>query len=182
MTGGRRRRAVFLDRDGTLIEDVGYPRDPATITVLAGAMSALRELSRLGFALVVVSNQSGIARGLVTVGEAAAVHERFVSLYAAGGVQFDAVAYCPHAPSDGCDCRKPAPGMLLDSAARLELELESSFMVGDKASDVEAGRRAGCRTILLETMRGPVGAVQGADGVASNWSGVCTLIREATPA
>jgi D-glycero-D-manno-heptose 1,7-bisphosphate phosphatase len=182
VTGGRGRRAVFLDRDGTLIEDVGYPRDPANVTVLDGAMSGLRELSRLGFALVVVSNQSGIARGLVTTAEAAAVHERFVSLCADHGVHFDAAAYCPHGPTDGCRCRKPAPGMLLDVAARLELDLEGSFMVGDKASDMEAGRRAGCQTILIATMRGPDRAAQGTDGVASNWSAVGTLIRDATPA
>lgn len=182
MTGERRRRAVFLDRDGTLIEDVGYPRDPATVVLLDGALSTSRELSRRGFTLVVVSNQSGIARGLVTTSEAAAVHERFVSLFAAGGVHFDAVAYCPHGPADGCDCRKPAPGMLLDTAARLELDLEGSFMVGDKASDMEAGRRAGCQTILIATMRGPDRAAQGTDGVASNWSAVGTLIRDATPA
>lgn len=182
MTGERRRRAVFLDRDGTLIEDVGYPRDPAIVVVRDGALSTLRELSRRGFNLVVVSNQSGIARGLVTTSEAAAVHERFVSLFAAGGVHFDAVAYCPHGPADGCDCRKPAPGMLLGTAARLELDLEGSFMVGDKASDMEAGRRAGCQTILIATMPGPDRAPQGTDGVASNWSAVGTLIRDATPA
>lgn len=182
MSEGRGRRAVFLDRDGTLIEDVGYPRDPATVHVLTGAMSVLRELSRLGFALVVVSNQSGIARGLVTSAEAAAVHETFVSLCAAEGVQFDAVVYCPHGPGDGCECRKPAPGMLLDVAGRLELDLGSSFMVGDKTSDMEAGRRAGCRTIPIRPIGGSVGAVQGADGVASNWSAVGTLIRDATSA
>lgn len=179
MSEGRGRHAVFLDRDGTLIDDVGYPRDPATVHVVAGAMSALRELSRLGFALVVVSNQSGIARGLVSTAEAAAVHESFVSLCAAEGVQFDAVAYCPHGPTDGCGCRKPAPGMLLDVAGRHELDLERSFMVGDKASDMEAGRRAGCHTILIRSRGGSAPTVQGADGVASNWSAVCTLIREA---
>lgn len=182
MTQGGGRPAVFLDRDGTLIEDVGYPRDPATVSVLDGSMSALRELSRLGFALVVVSNQSGIARGFVTSAEAAAVHERFVSLCEVDGVHFDAVVYCPHGPTDGCECRKPAPGMLLDVAGRLKLDLESSFMVGDKASDIEAGRRAGCRTILIRTVGGSVPAAQGTDGMASNWSAVCTLIRDTTPA
>ena len=181
MTSGRRRPAVFLDRDGTLIEDVGYPRDPQAVTVLDGAISALRELSALGFALAVVSNQSGIARGLVTTAEAAAVDERFVSLYAAGGVRFDAVAYCPHGPGDGCECRKPAPRMLLDIAARLELDLGSSFMVGDKGSDIEAGRRAGCRTVLFRATAGAVDAKQGADGVASKWSAVSRLICAAIP-
>ncbi|MGH2914301.1 MAG: D-glycero-alpha-D-manno-heptose-1,7-bisphosphate 7-phosphatase [Solirubrobacteraceae bacterium] len=182
MTAGRARSAVFLDRDGTLIEDVGYLRDPATVAALDGAACALRDLSRLGFALVVVSNQSGIARGIISAAEAAAVHQRFVVLYAADGVRYDAVSYCPHGPDEGCACRKPAPGMLLDAAADLDIDLPTSFMVGDKASDVEAGRRAGCRSIRLATAGAPVLAAGGSDGVASDWSAVCRLIRHATPA
>jgi D-glycero-D-manno-heptose 1,7-bisphosphate phosphatase len=182
VTAARPRRAVFLDRDGTLIEDVGYPRDPAAVAVLDGAVATLRELRQAGFALVVVSNQSGLARGLITPSQAAAVHDRFVSVFAAAGVRFDAVVYCPHGPADGCDCRKPAPGMLLDTAAELDLDLAGSFMVGDKASDIEAGRRAGCRTILIENVAGANGAAQGTGDAASNWSAVGTLILDATPA
>ena len=166
------RRAVFLDRDGTLIEDVGYPRDPARVTVLAGAVDALRELAGRGFVLAVVSNQSGLARGLVTPAEAAAVDARFRALFAAEGVAFDAVEYCPHGPDDGCDCRKPAPGMLLEIAGRLGLDLAGSFMVGDKESDVEAGRRAGCRSLRLRP--GVAGA--------ADWTAVADHIREGVPA
>ncbi|HET9103114.1 MAG TPA: HAD family hydrolase [Solirubrobacteraceae bacterium] len=168
---------MFLDRDGTIIEDVGYPRDPAAVTVLPGALAALHALRGLGFALVVVSNQSGLARGLVSEAEAKAVHDRFLELCAAGGVRFDAVSYCPHGPEDGCDCRKPAPGMLLAAADRLGIDLTASFMIGDKASDVEAGRRAGCRTIRLSTAEDE----QGAGAVASNWSAVYRLISAGTP-
>lgn len=174
---------MFLDRDGTIIKDAGYPRDPAEVIVLDGALAALRGLRTLGYALVVVSNQSGIARGIIDPAQAAAVHERFVALCAAGEVRFDAVVYCSHGPDDGCDCRKPAPGMLLDAADRLGIELATSFMVGDKASDVQAGRRAGCRTIRFGPAHDPqyaTGAEQGPDCVASNWSAVYELIREAT--
>jgi histidinol-phosphate phosphatase family protein len=143
-------RAVFLDRDGTLIEDVGYPRDPDQVLFLDGAIEALRALRDSGFRLVVVSNQSGIGRGLITPAEAAAVHERFAAELAAAGVVLDDSGYCPHAPGDGCACRKPQPGLLLDAARRLDLDLTASFMVGDKDSDVGAGRRAGTHTVRFQ--------------------------------
>ena len=140
-------RAVFLDRDGTVIRDAGYPRDPGEVSVLPGAAEALAELARNGFKLVVVSNQSGIGRGLVTPEEAEAVHDRFVAVLAAQGVRLDGAYYCPHAPDEGCACRKPSPELFRRAAEDLGLELARSVMVGDKPSDVEAGRRAGCRTI-----------------------------------
>lgn len=138
------RRALFLDRDGTLIVDVGYPNDPAQVVLLAGAAEALRTLQN-DWALVVVSNQSGLARGLITEAQASAVHERFVALFAAAGVQFAGFYYCPHAPDSGCACRKPAPGLLHDAARDLGLDLALSVMLGDKPSDLEAGRAAGCK-------------------------------------
>jgi histidinol-phosphate phosphatase family protein len=141
--------AVFLDRDGTLIEDLGYPREPERIRLLDGVGAGLRTLRDAGFALVVISNQSGIGRGIIDPAEATAVHDRFITLLGAEQVQLDAAYYCPHAPSDGCDCRKPEPTMLLRAAADLDISLADSFMVGDKLSDAQAGRRAGCRTIVL---------------------------------
>jgi D-glycero-D-manno-heptose 1,7-bisphosphate phosphatase len=135
-------RALFLDRDGTLITDVGYPRDPALVEPLPGAIDALRELQH-SWKLVIISNQSGIGRGLITGAEAAAVHARVVEVFAAGGVTFAGAYYCPHAPDAGCRCRKPAPGLLLDAAAELDLDLTTSAMIGDKPSDLEAGRAAG---------------------------------------
>jgi D-glycero-D-manno-heptose 1,7-bisphosphate phosphatase len=145
--GGPGRRALFVDRDGTLITDVGYPRDPALVEPLAGAIDALRELQG-SFALVIVSNQSGIGRGLVTEAEARAVHDRVIAVFEGAGVRFAGAYYCPHAPDAGCACRKPAPGLLLDAARELDLHLASSVMIGDKASDVAAGRAAGCRHVL----------------------------------
>ena len=163
------RPAVFLDRDGTLIEDVGYPRDPETVRLVDGAPEALAALRRAGFALVVVSNQSGIGRGFVTREEAKAVHERFLRELRARGVELDDVRYCPHTPEDACTCRKPATGLLLDAARELGLDLARSFMVGDKPDDVEAGRAAGCRTVLL-----------GADGAADWDEAVARLLGAET--
>lgn len=160
-------RAVFLDRDGTLIEDVGYPRDPGQVRFLDGAPEGLARLSAAGFLLVLVSNQSGIGRGLIQPREAQAVHERLVSVLAGEGIRLAGAKYCPHAPNAGCDCRKPSPGMLIAAGAELGVDLEASFMIGDKQSDVEAGRRAGCTTLLL----GAVGqSTGGADHAAVDWS------------
>lgn len=156
-------KAVFLDRDGTVIEDVGYPRDPEQVRLLPGAAEALERLRRAGFALVVVSNQSGIGRGLVTEEEAAAVHRRFVSALAERGIELAGAFYCPHAPADGCSCRKPSPELLRRAADELHLDLECSFMVGDKDSDVEAGRRAGCAAVLIASTGDGWNAV--ADGI-----------------
>ncbi|HEU4732619.1 MAG TPA: HAD family hydrolase [Kofleriaceae bacterium] len=141
------RRALFIDRDGTLIVDVGYPREPARVEPLPGALDALRGLAA-SFALVIVSNQSGIARGLITPAEARAVHERTIELFAHAGVGFAGAYYCPHAPDAGCPCRKPQPGLLLDAARELELDLARSSLVGDRASDVAAGRAAGCCHVI----------------------------------
>ena len=151
-------RALFLDRDGTLIVDVGYPRDPALVEPLPGAIDALRELQQT-FALVIISNQSGLGRGLITEAEAAAVHARVVAVFAAGGVSFAGAFYCPHAPDAGCRCRKPAPGLLHDAARELGLDLAHSIMIGDKPSDLEAGRAAGCEHVLRF----------GPDGEGADW-------------
>jgi histidinol-phosphate phosphatase family protein len=141
------RRALFLDRDGTLIVDVGYPRDPALVQPIDGAFDALRVLQR-DHVLVVISNQSGIARGRITPEQAAAVHDRFVSVFASAGITFAGFYYCPHGPDDGCRCRKPAPGLLQDAARELDLDLARSIMIGDKDSDLEAGRAAGCGLVV----------------------------------
>lgn len=142
-------RAVFLDRDGTLIDDVGYISDPADVRLVPGAADALQALRAAGFRLVVASNQSGLGRGLITQEQADAVHQRFVEELERSGGQIDAAYYCPHAPEERCDCRKPLPGLIVDAARELELDLERSFMVGNSQVDVAAGKAAGCRTILL---------------------------------
>lgn len=142
------RPALFLDRDGTLIVDVGYPRDPARVELIAGAADALRDLQR-DYALVIISNQSGIGRGLIRPDEAAAVHARVIERFEEAGVTFAGAYYCPHTPDDGCRCRKPAPGLIEDAVRELALDVARSIMIGDKPSDLEAGRAAGCRLVLL---------------------------------
>lgn len=141
------RRALFLDRDGTLIVDVGYPREAERVELIAGAAEALAQLQQT-WALVVISNQSGIGRGLIRPDEAAAVHARFVELFAARGVTFTGAYYCPHAPDAGCRCRKPAPGLIEQAMQELDLDVGASVMVGDKTSDLECGRAAGCARVL----------------------------------
>lgn len=147
------RPAVFLDKDGTLIDDVPYNVDPARICLTPGARDGVRALQRAGYALVVASNQSGVARGLFTVADLAGVRARIEALL---GLRFDAFRFCPHLPtgrvpafSRVCECRKPRPGLLLRAARDLGLDLARSWMVGDILHDVEAGTRAGCRSALL---------------------------------
>jgi D-glycero-D-manno-heptose 1,7-bisphosphate phosphatase len=159
------RPTVFLDRDGVLNELVpdpvsGNPESPlavADVRLIPGAAAAARELARAGFALVCVSNQPAAAKQRVTIEQLQAIHERVVDLLAHERVHLDASRLCLHHPlgtapvlSRPCCCRKPRPGMLLDAAAGLGLDLRSSWMIGDTDADVTAGRRAGCRTALVE--------------------------------
>ena len=150
-------RAVFLDKDGTLVEDVPYNVDPAHIRLTEGAVEGLYALHRAGYTLIVVTNQSGVARGYFPESALLAVEERLRSLLAAGGVPLHGFYYCPHQPEGAvrtyavtCGCRKPAPGLLFRAARRHAIDLCASWLVGDILHDVEAGRRAGCRTVLLD--------------------------------
>jgi D-glycero-D-manno-heptose 1,7-bisphosphate phosphatase len=172
------RRAVCLDRDGTVIYDAGYPRDPRRVRLLPGAGAALAELKRQGFLLVLVSNQSGIGRGLLTLDEAEQVHRQVVSVLAEFGVDFDAAYYCPHAPEERCRCRKPSPQMLLRAAEELDFDLARSFMVGDKPSDIAAGKEAGCRTILLAAHAPAGGCDPAPDDTAADWPEVLGRILQ----
>jgi D-glycero-D-manno-heptose 1,7-bisphosphate phosphatase len=143
------RAAVFLDRDGTIIEDEGYLADASRVRLLAGAVDALQTFRERGLLLVLISNQSGIARGLITPAQHGEVHARVQHVLAVEGLALGGAYYCPHGPDDGCACRKPKPGMLQQAARDLGVDLTRSFMVGDKMSDVAAGRAAGCITALL---------------------------------
>jgi histidinol-phosphate phosphatase family protein len=140
---------VFLDRDGTIIMDTGYLSDPTEVQLIPGASEGLLSLQDAGHLLVVVSNQSGIGRGLISEVESAMVHDRFIELLAENGIVLTGVYYCSHHPLDRCTCRKPSTGMFMMARDDLGLDLANSVMIGDQASDVEAGRAAGCRTVLL---------------------------------
>lgn len=148
---GALQRAVFLDRDGTLAEDVGYCRRPEDFWLFPYAAKAVAQLNRLGHKVIVVTNQSGIARGFLSEDDLAAIHDKMYRALAAGGATVDALYYCPHHPDNGCQCRKPAPGLLLRAAEVMGLDLAKSYVVGDREADVLLGRAVGCRTILVET-------------------------------
>lgn len=145
--------AVFLDKDGTLLEDVPYNVDPARIALAPGAGEGLRMLAATGLPLIVVSNQPGVALGYFSKEALDAVAMRLGELFALHGATLSGFYFCPHAPAaDGgihCACRKPADGLLRQAAAAHSLTLEGSWMIGDILNDVEAGRRAGCQTILI---------------------------------
>lgn len=150
-------QAVFLDKDGTLIENEPYNVDPARIRLTAGAAEALRALHTAGYLLVIVSNQSGVARGYFREAELLPARECIAALVEGSGARLAGFYYCPHLPGAPiaryarlCACRKPAPGLLFRAAAELHIELARSWLVGDILDDVEAGNRAGCRTILLD--------------------------------
>lgn len=153
-----RLRAVFLDRDGTLTEPRHYPCHPDELVLQPGIGPPLRALQRAGFALVVVTNQSGLARGLFDLAALDAMHHRLRALLARHGVRLDGIYACPHHPEGTvpryrsvCPCRKPAPGMLHQAAHDLDLDLARSWTVGDSACDIGAGRRAGTLTALVST-------------------------------
>ena len=156
--GGRPLRpAVFLDRDGTLIEEVGHLGDPDGVVILPGVPSALRRLSEAGYCLVVVSNQAGVARGLFRHDDVRVVNARAAELLAAEGAPpVEGWYYCPHHPefTGPCDCRKPQPGLLKRAAQELDVDLQRSWIVGDHPGDAEAGRRAGVRPIQVRTGHG----------------------------
>lgn len=147
------RPAVLLDRDGTLIEEREYLAEPAHVALIPGTVEALRRLSAAGYALVLVSNQSGIARGLFDEGDYERVHARLVQLLAAEGVRLDGAYHCPHHPehTGNCECRKPAPGLFLRAARDLGLDLGRSVLVGDRVRDVAAAEALGARAFLVET-------------------------------
>lgn len=150
-------KAIFLDKDGTLIRNVPYNITPALIELNEEIVETLRILQQHNYLLVVVSNQAGVAKGYFDEKALVGVNNHIAGLLAGSGVAIDAFYYCPHHP-DGiiaeyaikCDCRKPAPGMLLQAAATLEIDLAASWMIGDFLDDVEAGHRAGCKSILYD--------------------------------
>jgi D-glycero-D-manno-heptose 1,7-bisphosphate phosphatase len=163
-------RAVFLDRDGTIIEDLGYPSDPEKVELITGVGPALAALRREGWMLVLVSTQSGVGRGLIEPHSVRLVHDRMLELLQPYGVTFADSRYCLHAPWDGCACRKPSPLMLVRASRRLDIDMAASFMVGDKPEDVEAGTRAGCRAILFASTAGVPPLTVQPELVSENWS------------
>ena len=178
-------RAVFLDRDGTLIEEVGYLDRIDRVQFFPYSVDAVRLLNRAGLAVIVTTNQAGIARGFFDESFVDATHRHLSGVLAAGGANVDAFYFCPHHP-DGvidayrrtCECRKPQPGLLRRAAADHDLDLPRSFVVGDRAHDIAAGETVGARGVLVRTGYGnrAEGTDHGADAVADNLMGAVSWI------
>jgi len=150
------RKAVFLDRDGVInakLPENRYVSRVSEFQFLSGAFEALQMLQDLGFVLVVITNQRGIARGLMTEDDLARVHGHMLSQLRENGISVQAIYHCPHEEFEFCGCRKPEPGMILAAAQELDIDLTSSYMVGDSPSDVAAGKRAGVRAIRIGNHR-----------------------------
>ena len=145
------RRWVALDRDGTIIVERHYLSDPRQVELNPGAASGLRMLRGMGLGLVVITNQSGIGRGLFDQARLNMIHKRLCKLLEAEGVHLDGIYYCPHKPEDDCLCRKPRPGLLEQAARELGFAPGACFVVGDKESDIELGRRIGATTLLVRS-------------------------------
>lgn len=148
-------RAVFLDRDGTLIHEAHYLSDPRRVRIYQGVPQALAQLRAAGYKLIVVSNQSGIGRGWVSRSAVDRVNRRMIQLMTkAGAPEFDAIYFCPHAPAHGCGCRKPRPFLVNKAVRRFRINPRHSFVIGDKMSDIGLARRVGSRAVLLLTGHG----------------------------
>ena len=154
--------AAFLDRDGTLNVDVGYPDSLEKIVLIPGAVEAVQLLNRAGYAVVVVSNQSGVARGYFDEARVQAINRGVAEMFAQAGARIDGFYYCPHLPEAAvaryrraCDCRKPAPGMLQKAVREMHLDLARSLIIGDKYSDIAAGKALGLQAVLVRTGEGP---------------------------
>jgi histidinol-phosphate phosphatase family protein len=149
-----KKAAVFLDRDGTINPDPGYLSDPDDFELFPRTGEGMRALAESGFTLVVISNQSGVARGLIKPAQLDEIHERMKAKLREEGVELAGIYYCPHHPDERCSCRKPSPQLVYDAAGRLNLDLASSYFVGDMMSDIKTGKEAGLRTVLVVTGEG----------------------------
>lgn len=142
-------KAVFLDRDGTLAKDVHYCSRPEDFFLLPTVLEGLKLLNEAGFKLIVITNQSGLARGFFNAEALGQIHARMNTLVAASGSHLSAVYFCPHHPDDKCHCRKPETGMLEQAMREWDIDPARSFFIGDKYLDVEAANRTGCRAVLV---------------------------------
>ncbi|WP_090606011.1 D-glycero-alpha-D-manno-heptose-1,7-bisphosphate 7-phosphatase [Parapedobacter koreensis] len=185
------KKAIFLDKDGTLIRDVPYNADPSKMELLAGVADGLRQLSTLGYTFFVVTNQAGVAKGYFREEALAGVEDRLQQLLSDSGVTLAGFYYCPHHPEGAvqaytkrCHCRKPMPGLLLEAAVMYGISLGDSWMVGDILDDVEAGNRAGCKTVLIDELRHerkkPLDGYRHPAYIADNFSEAANLILKNT--
>jgi D-glycero-D-manno-heptose 1,7-bisphosphate phosphatase len=174
------RRYVVLDRDGTLNVEKHFLADPAELELLPGVIQGLTLLQRHGFGLVVVSNQSGIGRGIIDRDVVEVIHLRLRELLQREGIAIDGIYYCPHSPQQNCACRKPSPAMIYQAAKDLGFDPSRSIVVGDKSSDIEMGRRVNAVTVLVRTGYGKQAEFVGdkPDFIADDLEEAATLIVE----
>lgn len=148
------RRAVFLDRDGTINVERGYITNPDEVTFYPNTARVFNALHSKGYVIVIISNQSAIGRGLMTMEQLDKVNDILWGKLRQSNAWYDALYFCPHTPEQSCDCRKPKPGLILQAALDLNINLSASYFIGDKITDIEAGHRSGCKTILVLTGKG----------------------------
>lgn len=172
LSGQQRPSAVLFDRDGTLVVDVPYNGDPDLVEPVPTARAALDKLRHAGIPTAVVSNQSGIARGLLTHRQVEAVNDRIEQLLGPLGPW----TWCPHGPDEGCECRKPAPGLVLEAARRLGVDPRQVAVVGDIGADIDAARAAGARAVMVPTPRTRAEEIAAAPDVASDLESAVDLL------
>lgn len=180
------RPAIFLDRDGVVIEDVHYLASPSQVKFVPGSADAIASLNQAGWPVVIVTNQAGVGRGLFALEAVHEVHQHLSEQLAGYGARIEAYYFCPHHPTAelpnyrvACACRKPQPGMLKQAAAELGLDLANSWMIGDRESDLEAGSAAGTRTILVRTGYGAATDITTLDRSALNLELVASNLADA---
>lgn len=144
-------KVAFLDRDGTVIAEKDFIKTPDEIEFIPGSIDAIRILRDLGYKIIVISNQSGIGRGILTIEMAAKVNESFLARLKSENAEIDALYFCPHRPEDNCDCRKPRTGLIKKAVEEQKLDLKDAVVIGDKLSDVELGKKLGAKTVLVLT-------------------------------
>lgn len=158
------KRYVILDRDGTVVRDRHYLSQPEQVELLPWAAEGLRAMQAMGLGLVIATNQSGVGRGMFDSTRLDAIHQRMCDLLGAEGVTLDGIFSCPHVPEDDCDCRKPRTGLVEQASRRVGFRPSEAFVVGDKPSDVELGRRIGATTFLVQSVCGADAVGQGPGG------------------
>jgi D-glycero-D-manno-heptose 1,7-bisphosphate phosphatase len=174
------RRFVILDRDGTVIVERNYLSDPDQVELISGVINGLKELTRLGLGIVVVTNQSAVGRGLFDLMRLDLIHHRLRELLAAEDLSLDGIYFCPHTPEDSCLCRKPQSGLVERAAQELSFDPKTAFVIGDKACDIELGRVVGATTFLVRTGYGALLAQEGvvvADHVVEDLQGAAAVIK-----
>jgi D-glycero-D-manno-heptose 1,7-bisphosphate phosphatase len=177
------KNAIFLDRDGVIVEDTGYISSPEELILIPDVIPVLKKLQH-SFRLIAVTNQSGVARGYFTEDDLFAINERVIQMLADYDIGLDAIYYCPHHPKVGkdeyrieCECRKPKPGLLRQATEEFNIELEKSFLIGDQETDIQAGRALGIKTIKINRTDRESPDESGADFIINTFSEISSIIK-----